>query len=44
MRAHAVLAMAGLALSACQTGPEPTEKAAGYTGIEKIQILAKGME
>jgi len=44
MRAYAVFGVVTVALSACRTGPEPSETAAGYKGIEKIQILAKGME
>jgi len=41
MRTLAVIGMA--ALAACRTVPEPTGTA-GYKGIDKIQILAKGME
>ena len=45
MRSGAVIGALALTFAGCRAGPEGTgEASAGYFGIEKIAILAKGME
>ena len=44
MKPCVVAAVMALALSACRSAPEGADTPKGYEGIERIQILAKGME
>lgn len=43
MRLYSLLALAALVPAGCQAAPAEAPEA-GYRGIEKISLLAKGME
>lgn len=44
MRLRLLFVLAAPVLAACQAAPGETGPAAGYRGIEKVSLLAKGME